>query len=211
MVDRHNLSHYMKRVCVFCGSSPGARREYIDAAEQLGKILAERKIGLVYGGGKVGLMGYAANAAVQAGGEVIGVIPKGLVKKEVAFTGLGDLRVVDTMHERKALMAQLSDGFIAMPGGLGTLEEFFEALTWAQLGMHEKPCGFLNVCHYYDNVLGFLDHAVDEQFLDRDHRNMILVDENPDALLDKFAAYRPPTADKAAWALQLMCVHLKPE
>lgn len=211
MVDRRNLSHYMKRVCVFCGSSPGARQEYIDVAILLGRTLAQRKIGLVYGGGKVGLMGYAANSAVQAGGEVIGVIPKGLVKKEVAFTGLGDLRVVDTMHERKALMAQLSDGFIAMPGGLGTLEEFFEALTWAQLGMHEKPCGFLNVCHYYDDVLRFLDHSVGEQFLDRDHREMILVDENPGNLLDKFKAYRPPTADKAAWALQLMCVHSKPE
>ncbi|HEY3422410.1 MAG TPA: TIGR00730 family Rossman fold protein [Methanocellaceae archaeon] len=197
----------MKRVCVFCGSSPGARQEYVDAAIMLGRTLAQRKIGLVYGGGKVGLMGYTANAAAQAGGEVIGVIPKGLVRKEVAFTALGDLRVVDTMHERKALMAELSDGFIAMPGGLGTLEEFFEALTWAQLGMHEKPCGFLNVCHYYDSILGFLDSAEKEQFIDHGHREMILVDESPGALLDQFAIYKPPTADKAAWALQLTGVY----
>ena len=201
----------MKRVCVFCGSSPGARQEYVDVAVQLGKTLAERKVGLVYGGGKVGLMGYTAAAAAKAGGEVIGVIPKGLVKKEVAFTDLTDLRVVETMHERKALMAELSDGFIAMPGGLGTLEEFFEALTWAQLGMHEKPCGFLNVCHYYDSILGFLDGAVNEQFLDQEHHDMILVAESPGALLDQFDAYKPPTGDKAAWALQLMCVHSKPE
>ena len=211
MVDRRNLSHIMKRVCVFCGSSPGARPEYVDAAILLGRTLAQRKIGLVYGGGKVGLMGYTAEAASQAGGEVIGVIPKGLVKKEVAFTGLSDLRVVDTMHERKALMAELSDGFIAMPGGLGTLEEFFEALTWAQLGMHGKPCGFLNICHYYDSILGFLDCAVSEQFIDQAHRDMVLVDESPGALLDQFEAYKPPTSDKAAWALQLMCVHGHPK
>ena len=210
MVDHHNVCHTMKRVCVFCGSSPGAKPEYVEVAILLGRTLAQRKIGLVYGGGKVGLMGYTAAAASRAGGEVIGVIPKGLVKKEVAFTGLSDLRVVDTMHERKALMAELSDGFIAMPGGLGTLEEFFEALTWAQLGMHGKPCGFLNVCHYYDAILGFLDCAVSEQFIDREHRDMVLVDETPGALLDRFEAYKPPTSDKAAWALQLMCVHANP-
>ncbi len=211
MVDRRNLSHTMKRVCVFCGSSPGAKPQYVEAAILMGRTLAQRKIGLVYGGGKVGLMGCIASAAAQAGGEVIGVIPSGLVKKEVAYTDLCDLRVVDTMHERKALMAELSDGFIAMPGGLGTLEEFFEALTWAQLGMHGKPCGFLNVCHYYDAVLSFLDRAVDEQFLDQEHRDMILVDEKPGALLDQFDAYKPPTGDKAAWALQLMCVHDNPK
>lgn len=200
----------MKRVCVFCGSSPGARPEYVDLARQLGVVLARRKIGMVYGGSKVGLMGYAAKAMVEAGGEVIGVIPKGLVRKEVAFSELSDLRVVETMHERKALMADLSDGFIALPGGLGTLEEFFEALTWAQLGMHKKPCGFLNVCHYYDPILNFLDNAVADQFLEAEHRGIVLVDESPEKLLDQFQAYRPPKADKAAWALQLMCAHGSP-
>jgi uncharacterized protein (TIGR00730 family) len=200
----------MKRVCVFCGSSPGAKQEYIEGAKHLGQALAERKIGLVYGGSKIGLMGYVAQAAVTAGGDVIGVIPNSLVKREVAYTGAIDLRVVDTMHERKALMADLSDGFIALPGGLGTLEEFFEALTWAQLGMHKKPCGFLNVSHYYDQVLGFLDHSVDQLFLEPEHRAMVLVDESPEGLLDQFDVYLPPTADKAAWALQLMCAHEKP-
>lgn len=200
----------MKRVCVFCGSSPGAKQEYVDAAERLGEMLAERKIGLVYGGGNVGLMGYTASAVVRSGGDVIGVIPKSLVKREVAYTGAIDLRVVDTMHERKALMADLSDGFIALPGGLGTLEEFFEALTWAQLGMHKKPCGFLNVCHYYDPILNFLDNAVADQFLEAEHRGIVLVDESPEKLLDQFQAYRPPKADKAAWALQLMCAHGSP-
>lgn len=200
----------MKRVCVFCGSSPGARQEYVDAAVHLGEILAERKVGLVYGGGNVGLMGYTASAVVHSGGEVIGVIPKSLVKREVAYTGPIDLRVVDTMHERKALMADLSDGFIALPGGLGTLEEFFEVLTWSQLGMHKKPCGFLNIAHYYDRVLGFLDHSVDQLFIEPEHRAMVLVDESPEGLLDQFDAYRPPTADKATWALQLMCTHELP-
>jgi uncharacterized protein (TIGR00730 family) len=193
----------MNRICVFCGSSPGARPEYVTAARQLGRTLAGKGIGLVYGGAKVGTMGQLASAALEAGGEVIGVIPQDLVKKEVAFTELENLHVVGSMHERKARMVDLADGFIALPGGLGTFEEFFEALTWAQLGLHHKPCGLLNVCGYYDRLIAFLDHAVAEQFVRAEYRAMALVDEEPDRLLAKFAAYRPPEIDKAAWILQL--------
>lgn len=193
----------MNRICVFCGSSPGARPEYLQAAAQLGQALASKSIGLVYGGAKVGAMGQIANAALASGGEVIGVIPEQLVQKEVAFTDLANLHVVGSMHERKALMVELSDGFIALPGGFGTFEEFFEVLTWAQLGMHHKPCGFLNVCGYYDQLIAFLDHAVDQQFLRTEYRAMVLVDEDPEGLLAQFAAYQPPAIDKAAWILQL--------
>ncbi len=160
-------------------------------------------IGLVYGGAKVGMMGAIASAVMEANGEVTGVIPKDLVKKEVAFTGITDLRIVNSMHERKALMAELSDGFIALPGGLGTIEEFFEVLTWAQLGIHKKPCGFLNVSGYYDKAIEFIDHAVEEQFIGPASRSLILADESPEMLLKKFREYRPPIVDKAAWALQL--------
>ena len=193
----------MKRICVFCGSSPGARPEYVEAARQLGHTLASKGIGLVYGGAKVGTMGQIASAALKAGGEVIGVIPEQLVEKEIAFTGLTDLQVVGSMHERKARMAELSDGFIALPGGLGTFEEFFEALTWAQLGLHYKPCGLLNVCGYYDKLIAFLDHTVEQKFVKSEYRAMVLVDENPERLLEKFAAYQPPKIDKAAWILAL--------
>ena len=193
----------MKRICVFCGSSPGARPEYVRAAKQLGYALAGNNIGLVYGGARVGLMGKIAEAVLEKRGEVIGVIPKGLLDKEVAFTGLSDLRVVASMHERKALMADLSDGFIALPGGLGTIEEFVEVVTWAQLGLHPKPCGLLNVTQYYDRLLDFLDHTVDEKFVELEHRSMILVDEDPEKLLQKFESYHPPTIDKAQWVLQL--------
>ena len=193
----------MKRICVFCGSSPGSGSEYLEAAKHLGYLLADKNIGLVYGGAKVGMMGKLAEAVLEKGGEVIGVIPKGLVEKEVAFTGLPDLRVVGSMHERKALMADLSDGFIALPGGLGTIEEFFEIATWAQLGFHPKPCGLLNIKKYYDTLIDFLDHTVSEKFMELEHRSMIIVDENPERLLQKFAAYHPPVADKAKWALQL--------
>ncbi len=192
----------MKRICVFCGSSPGARPEYLRAAEQLGHALASKNLGLVYGGARVGMMGKIAEAVLEKGGEVIGVIPKGLVEREVAFTGLADLRVVDSMHERKALMVDLSDGFIALPGGLGTIEEFFEVATWAQLGMHPKPCGLLNVEQYYNSLMDFLDHTVSEKFVELEHRSMILVDENPESLLQKFETYQPPTVDKARWVLQ---------
>jgi len=193
----------MKRICVFCGSSPGARPEYLHAAEQLGYTLASQNIGLVYGGARVGMMGKIAEAVLEKEGEVIGVIPRALVEKEVAFTGLADLRVVDSMHERKALMANLSDGFIAMPGGLGTIEEFFEVATWAQLGIHSKPCGLLNVDKFYDKLMDFLDHTVDEEFVEPEHRSMILVDEDPERLLQRFKTYHPPTIDKAEWVLQL--------
>lgn len=193
----------MKRICVFCGSSPGARPEYLQAARELGHALAGKNIGLVYGGAKVGMMGKVAEAVLEKGGEVIGVIPKGLVDKEVAFTGLADLRVVGSMHERKALMADLSDGFIALPGGLGTIEEFLEVVTWAQLGIHPKPCGLLNVEQYYNRLLDFLDHTVNEKFVECEHRSMIMVDENPERLLEKFEVYQPPTIDKAQWVLQL--------
>lgn len=192
----------MKRICVFCGSSPGARPEYLRAAEQLGHVLASKNLGLVYGGARVGMMGKIAEAVLEKGGEVIGVIPKGLVEREVAFTGLADLRVVDSMHERKALMADLSDGFIALPGGLGTIEEFFEVATWAQLGMHPKPCGLLNVEQYYSRLMDFLDHTVSEKFVELEHRSMILVEESPERLLQKFETYQPPTVDKARWVLE---------
>ena len=193
----------LKRICVFCGSSPGARPEYAAAAGNVGRLLAQRKIGLVFGGGKVGLMGHVAQAAREAGGEVIGVIPRALLEKKVACTGLADLRVVTTMHERKALMAELSDGFMALPGGLGTLEEIFEILTWAQLGMHEKPCGLLNVGNYFTPLLAFLDRVVAEGFLDAAHRSAILAAKDAEELLRQFEAHQPVAADKAAWALDL--------
>jgi uncharacterized protein (TIGR00730 family) len=193
----------VKRICVFCGSSPGARPDYAHAARQLGQGLATREIGLVYGGGRVGLMGEIANTVLDAGGEVIGVIPRELLDKEVAFTELSDLRVVPSMHERKALMVELSDGFVALPGGLGTFEEFLEVLAWAQLDIHQKPCGLLNVCGYYTKLMSFLDHAVNEQFIDWEHRSLLLVDENPETLLKKFEAYQPPRVDKTEWILRM--------
>jgi hypothetical protein len=193
----------IKRICVFCGSSPGARPEYIQAARQVGAILAQRKIGLVFGGGKVGMMGQLAQAALENNGEVIGVIPKGLHDRKVAFSGLSDLRVVGSMHERKALMAELSDGFMALPGGLGTLEEIFEIMTWAQLGMHQKPCGLLNVVGYFTPLFAFLDHVVAQGFLDMPHRSMILSAEEPEELFRQFECYKPNIADKAEWALGL--------
>ena len=195
--------HLMKRLCVFCGSSPGSRPEYLDMARKLGCALAARQIGLVYGGGKLGMMGEIAKTVVQRGGEVIGVIPDALFKKEVAFNELSDLRVVSSMHERKALMADLADGFIALPGGLGTVEEFFEALTWAQLGIHRKPCGLLNVCGYYDDLLRFVSRAAEEKFIRAQDAAFVLTDDHPDGLLDQFARYQPPHTDKAAWALQM--------
>jgi uncharacterized protein (TIGR00730 family) len=148
-------------------------------------------------------MGKIAHAVLNHGGEVIGVIPKELVEKEVAFTKLSDLRVVGSMHARKALMEELSDGFIALPGGLGTIEEFFEILTWAQLGMHQKPCGLLNVSHYYDKLVEFLDYAVNQQFIEWEHRSMLLIEKNPETLLEKFEGYQPPKVDKAEWALRM--------
>ena len=193
----------MQRICVYCGSSPGANIAYRQAAEDLGRELAARGLELVYGGGKVGLMGVLARAAAQNGARVTGVIPQSLFKKEVAYSELDDLLVVSSMHERKALMVERSDAFIALPGGYGTFEEFLEALTWAQLGFHHKPCGLLNVNGYFDHLLEFIHNAVQEQFIQSAHLGMIQVAEQPASLLDLFAGYQPPQADKASWALRL--------
>jgi len=189
----------IKRICVFCGSSPGSQPDYLQAAVSLGEALVERGIGLVYGGANVGTMGQIASTMLAGGGEVIGVIPEGLVKKEVAYKELRDLRVVQTMHERKALMNDLSDGFISLPGGLGTFEEFFEALAWGQLGIHSKPSGVLNVAGFYGKLLEFLDHAVDESFMQKEHRDMLLVHEDAISLLEMFENYHAPAVDKADW------------
>ncbi len=193
----------MNKLCVFCGSSPGARPEYAEAARALGRELLRRGIGLVYGGGRVGLMYEIARVMHEGGGEVIGVIPRDMVEKELAYTDIRDLRVVATMHERKAQMAELAGGFVALPGGLGTIEEIFEVLTWAQLGMHRKPCGFLDAAGYFGPLLEFLDRAVRERFIQPEHRAMIVVDEDPMALVAKLEAYGPPEADMARWALDL--------
>jgi uncharacterized protein (TIGR00730 family) len=186
----------MKRVCVYCGSSPGGDTRFVDAAVAFGRELAARDLTLVYGGGSVGLMGRLADAARLAGGRVVGVIPAALVRREVAHLDLPDLHVVATMHERKARMADLADAFVALPGGMGTLDEMFEMLTWAQLGLHTKPCAFLNVAGYYDPLLAFLDRAVDCRFLAPEHRQIFLVDDDPSRALTRLADYRPPGAEK---------------
>ena len=177
------------RICVFTGSSPGARSEYADAARQFGRLLVERGYGLVYGGGNVGLMSVVADAVLERRGEVIGVIPELLVDKELAHRGLSDLRIVKSMHERKAVMAELSDGFIGLPGGIGTMEEFFEVLSWAQLSLHDKPCGLLNVSGYYQHLIRFLDHTVDQGFLKPKHRALLVVEKDPHRLLDHFEEF----------------------
>jgi uncharacterized protein (TIGR00730 family) len=186
----------MKRVCVFCGSSLGNRTEYSEAAVAVGGLLARKGIGLVYGGGNVGLMGVVADAALAAGGEVIGVIPHSLAQREIEHKGVTDLRVVDSMHTRKAMMADLSDAFIAMPGGFGTFEELFEAVTWTQLGVHRKPCGLLNVAGFYTPLSAFIDQAVSEGFIKPVHRAAIVVDDNPERLLDAMAAIELPDVPK---------------
>jgi uncharacterized protein (TIGR00730 family) len=179
------------RLCVFCGSKPGRNPAYRDAARVMGALLAREGIGLVYGGASVGLMGEVADAARAAGGEVIGVIPQALVRRELAHKDLDDLRIVHSMHDRKALMAELSDGFIALPGGIGTLEEIFEVWSWAQLGQHAKPCGFLNIDGFYDGLMGFLGHQVTEEFLTPRDRAMVIVESNPQAILSAVRNYRP--------------------
>ena len=187
----------LKKICVFCGSSFGARPAYKQAAEQLGRAIAGRRMGLVYGGGGVGLMGAIADAALAAGGEVIGVIPDSLVRREVGHTGLTHLHVVQTMHERKAKMADLSDAFIALPGGFGTMEEFCEIVTWSQLGIQQKPCGLLNIEGYWDHFLAMLDHSVDEQFVKPENNQLILVARNPESMLERLMAWeRPPQGEK---------------
>jgi uncharacterized protein (TIGR00730 family) len=178
----------MRKICVFTGSRHGLRTEYAEAATTLGRELVTRDYGLVYGGGNVGLMTTIADAVLQLSGDVTGVIPNSLVSKEVAHLGLSDLRIVDSMHERKALMAELSDGFIAMPGGIGTMEEFFEVLSWAQLGLHEKPCALLNVAGYYDPLVQFIDHAVAQDFIKPKHRALLIVESEPRRLLDRLDA-----------------------
>jgi uncharacterized protein (TIGR00730 family) len=181
----------VRRLCVFCGSSPGARPAYGDAAEELGRLLAVEGVGLVYGGGHVGLMGRLADAVLDEGGEAIGVMPEALVAKEIGHAGLTDLRVVGSMHERKALMAGLADGFIALPGGLGTVEELFEIYTWAQLGLHQKPCALLDVEGYYEGIATFLAHAVEERFLREDHRAMLIVERDARTLLERLKHFEP--------------------
>jgi TIGR00730 family protein len=181
----------VKRIAVFCGSSRGANAIYAETAVKLGRSLVDRGIRLVYGGGQIGLMGVVADAVLAAGGEVIGVIPEALALKEVAHEGLTEMRVVASMHERKAMMADLSDAFIAMPGGFGTFEEFCEIITWAQLGLHTKPCGLLNVNGYYDPLLALFDHGVRKGFIRQQHRALVLDDPNPDALLKQILAWSP--------------------
>lgn len=182
----------MKRIAVFCGSSYGASEHYKEGAVQLGKALASRGIALVYGGASVGIMGEVANAVLQEKGEVIGVIPRFLEEREISHSNLTELLIVDSMHERKAKMAELADGFITLPGGPGTLEEFFEIFTWAQLGLHQKPIGLFNINHYYDPLLALFDHMTDQQFMQEKYRSMAIVDSNPDKLLEKFFEYEPP-------------------
>ena len=187
----------MDSICVFCGSSFGKNPAYTEAARFLGETLANRNITLVYGGGNVGLMGTVADAALEAGGVVVGVIPKALVEREIAHQNLTKLHVVGSMHERKALMSELSDGFIALPGGNGTLEEFFEVLTWAQLGEHPKPCGLLNVSGYYDPLLTVFGHMVDQGFLAEKHRGIVQVESTAEEMLNAFSRYVPP--DTVKW------------
>jgi uncharacterized protein (TIGR00730 family) len=184
------------RVCVYAGSNPGSNPAYAEATTALGNELAARGIGIVYGGGKVGLMGVIADTVLAAGGEAIGVMPQALIDREIGHAGLTELKVVDSMHERKALMAELADAFIALPGGIGTLEELIEIYTWSQLGIHDKPCGVLNVRGYYDGLATFLDHAVSEGFLRAQHRAVLSISADPAELLDALAAYEPPRVSK---------------
>jgi hypothetical protein len=181
----------LRRVCVFSGSSFGAREAYADAARALGAALAERGMGLVYGGGSVGLMGVVADAVLAAGGEVIGVIPRALATKEIAHQGLADLRVVASMHERKALMTELADGFVALPGGFGTFDELFETITWAQLGLHDKPIAVLDVADYFAPLMTLLERATGERFVRLEHRALVISDTDPGRVLDRLAAFTP--------------------
>jgi uncharacterized protein (TIGR00730 family) len=185
----------IKNICVNCGSNTGTMPEYLKAANDLGKYLAKNNIGLVYGGAGVGLMGAVASSALENNGKVIGVIPESFADR-VAHNNLTELHIVSTMHERKTMMFDLSDGFIALPGGMGTIEEIFEVLTWAQLGYHTKPCGILNICGYYDSMLEFLENAVNKQFVKKEHRDMLLVDVDPESLLTRFNSYKANPIEK---------------
>jgi uncharacterized protein (TIGR00730 family) len=186
----------VRAVCVFCGSNAGARAAYAEAAVDVGRSIAARGLSLVYGGAAVGLMGLLADAALAAGGKVVGVIPTALIEREIAHSGLTELREVRSMHERKAVMADSSDAFLALPGGAGTLEEVFEAWTWAQLGHHQKPVGLLNVAGFFDGLVSFLDHQCRERFVRQEHRDMLIVESEPGRLLDRFASYRAPVVEK---------------
>ena len=186
----------MRRVCVFCGSNRGGKEAYAAAARAMGESVAAYGLGLVYGGGGVGLMAVVADGALARGGSVIGVIPRRLMRRELGHPGVTELRVVDSMHERKAMMAELADAFVALPGGFGTFEEFFEVLTWAQLGIHAKPCGLLNVAGYYDPLLEMVERATGEGFVREGHRGLIQIDDDPERLLTKLQAYVPPVVEK---------------
>ncbi len=187
----------MQTVCVFCGSSSGGDPVYADAARRLGTVLVAHGLTLIYGGGHVGLMGVVADSVLAVGGKVVGVINRALVEKELAHTGLTELHVVETMHQRKALMAERADAFVALPGGFGTLDELFEILTWRQLGMHVKPIGLLNVAGYFDQLLGWIDHAVSARFVKQKHRELLLVADEPERLVEMLMSYRvPPGQEK---------------
>ncbi len=186
----------LRTLCVFCGSSVGSRPEYRRAAEELGTFLAHSKIGIVYGGGNVGLMGILADAALAAGGEVVGVMPEHLIAREIGHSGLTRMHVVKSMHERKAHMADLSDAFLALPGGFGTFEEFCEVLTWSQLGLHKKPCGLLNVSGYYTPLLAMFDHAVEERFLKPDNRRLVLSNSEIPEMIEALRQWRPVHVEK---------------
>ena len=186
----------MKRICVFCGSNPGINPIYLETAEKLGLFLAAKNIELVYGGGRVGLMGKIADTVMANGGKVIGIIPKSLADKEVAHEGLTELHIVDSMHTRKALMEDLSDGFIALPGGFGTFEELCEIITWAQLGFHSKPCGFLNIQGYYDTLVELFDKATQEKFVREKHRKLVLIESEIEEMFELMVNYKPPTLEK---------------
>jgi uncharacterized protein (TIGR00730 family) len=195
-IFRKLASMELKNICVYCGSNPGRLPVYKEQAQVFARELVKRELGLVYGGSSVGIMGVVADTVLAEGGRAIGIIPEALVRKEVEHKGLTELHVVGSMHERKAMMAQKSDGFVALPGGVGTLEELFETWTWAQLGFHGKPCGLLNVAGYYDKLAGFVDHMVGESFMKPEHRAMLIVESEPSRLLDRLATYRAPTVSK---------------
>jgi uncharacterized protein (TIGR00730 family) len=191
-IGADNSLRRVERICVFCGSSPGARSEYAEATRELARLLVAEGIGVVYGGGGVGLMGALADAVIAEGGQLTGVIPRALVDREIAHRDVMDMRVVGSMHERKALMVELSDAFVALPGGIGTLEELFEVYTWAQLGLHRKPCALLNVEGYYDGIADFLANAVAERFLREETRELLAVETEPVALIERLRAFEPP-------------------
>ncbi|MDQ3925319.1 MAG: TIGR00730 family Rossman fold protein [Actinomycetota bacterium] len=186
----------MRTVCVFCGSRGGSRASYVEAARRVGKTLARRGRRIVYGGGRIGLMGALADAALEEGGEIVGVIPKALLAREIAHEGLTNLHVVGSMHERKKLMTDLSDGFVTLPGGYGTFEEFLEVLSWAQLGIHGKPCGLLDVDGYYEPLVTLFDGAVEEGFVPLYHRSLVLIERDLELLLDAMEHYIPPRTKK---------------